>query len=153
VRPKIAHIDQRCEGQAVVSAHLAQQNADFYVGTLNGVMYRIRPGALAPGGTMFSLEPIDRPAPAPVRSREPIDIRSAVVLRDRAATEVSPQAPCAPASDPIPDNGRAEREAAAAKLFKRDGAEPLRAGHPDLWALLVRGTSLDGTTFRGASAS
>ena len=35
-----------------------------------------------------------------------------------------------------------------AKPFPRDGAEPLRAGHPDLWNLLVVGTCLEGSTFR-----
>jgi hypothetical protein len=145
-----------------VSAHLAQPNSEFFVGTLNGVMYRIRPGALATGGTMFSLEPIDAPAPSPARAMEPIDLRSAAVLRGRAQAQAQAPvaAPSAPGDaaaeaigEPVPDTGIAEREAAAAKLFKREGAEPLRAGHPDLWALLVRGTSLEGTTFQEASAS
>jgi hypothetical protein len=143
-----------------VSAHLAQPNSEFFVGTLNGVMYRIRPGALATGGTMFSLEPIDAPAPALARAREPIDLRSDGVLRGRAPAQAPVAVPSAPGDaalegivEPVPDTATAEREAAAAKLFKREGAEPLRAGHPDLWALLVRGTSLEGTTFQDALAS
>jgi hypothetical protein len=34
------------------------------------------------------------------------------------------------------------------KRFYRDGAEPLRAGHPDLWNLLVAGTCLEGSVFQ-----
>ena len=36
------------------------------------------------------------------------------------------------------------------RLFAREGAEPLRAGHPDLWRLLVAGTCLEGSTFRSS---
>jgi hypothetical protein len=90
-----------------VSAQISEQTSQFYVGTLNGVMYRIRPGAMTPGGKLFALEPFEAPS---------------------SRTLLTP-------------------------LFKREGAEPLRAGHPDLWALLVRGTSLEGTSFQAASAS
>ena len=41
-----------------------------------------------------------------------------------------------------------QEQARHVRLFPRDGAEPLRAGHPDLWQLLVAGTCLEGSTFR-----
>ncbi len=127
-----------------MSAQISEQTSQFYVGTLNGVTYRIGPGAMTPGGKLFALEPFEgMPMPVADRSAAP-----------RAATPAAPETP-APIATVETTAGTApvERATAAATLFKREGAEPLRAGHPDLWALLVSGTSLEGTSFQAAAAS
>jgi hypothetical protein len=140
-----------------VSAHVPQQTTPYYVGTLNGVMYRIRPGAMVPGGKMFALEPFEGPGHVPGQDRAPLVLRPAVPAgRDQVALAFEPPAPAirdeaAASAALLAEQAKAERAAVAARLFKREGAEPLRAGHPDLWALLVRGTSLEGTTFQAAT--
>jgi hypothetical protein len=132
-----------------VSAQISEQTSQFYVGTLNGVMYRIGPGAMTPGGKLFALEPFEALS-VPVAARPAIQ-RDATPPGAEAPVPETP-APVA-ASETIARTTQPERATAAVTLFKREGAEPLRAGHPDLWALLVRGTSLDGTSFQAAAAS
>ncbi len=127
-----------------MSAQISEQTAQFYVGTLNGVMYRIGPGALTPGGKLFALEPFEGLS-APVVGRPTAQRIEAPPAAEASAPVVAPETSLRTA--PV------ERVTAAPTLFKRDGAEPLRAGHPDLWALLVRGTCLEGTSFQAAAES
>jgi hypothetical protein len=139
-----------------VSAHVSEQTIPYYVGTLNGVMYRIRPDALAPGGKHFALEPFEGPRHGIAQPADPTGLgivgSAAPDLAAQLAAPLVPVAADAPVVALSPaDRAKAERDAAAVKLFKREGAEPLRAGHPDLWALLVRGTCLEGTTFQAAT--
>ncbi len=149
-----------------MSAQISEQTSQFYVGTLNGVMYRIRPGAMTPGGKLFALEPFEAPASrtlltpvarveaprASVAGRRVAEPAAAAAALETAAADAAAEAN-ARSAEANARSAEAERVAAAATLFKREGAEPLRAGHPDLWALLVRGTSLEGTTFQAAAAS
>jgi hypothetical protein len=127
-----------------VSAHI-RESAVEYVGIINGVTYRIGPGADAMSQGAFGRVPFGvRPFTAtqwliPMEPPQPAE-----AAPDEAAAV---QADAAPAVDPLVEQARAEREERAAKLFKRDSAEPLRAGHPDLWALLVAGTCLEGSSF------
>jgi hypothetical protein len=146
-----------------VSAQISEQTSQFYVGTLNGVMYRIRPGAMTPGGKLFALEPFEAPSSrtllTPVGRVEapPASVAGRSAAQPDAAAPALETARETATTDVAGETGApslmAERVTAAATLFKREGAEPLRAGHPDLWALLVRGTSLEGTSFQAASAS
>lgn len=119
-----------------MSAHLSQPSFQYY-GVLNGIMYRIDAESASPAGRMFGAVPIAMPARAveyvalaPLREAEAVPAPEAKSAEELAAEQL-----------------RAERVAARALLFKRDSAEPLRAGHPDLWALLVAGTSLEGTDY------
>ncbi len=127
-----------------MSAQISEQISQFYVGTLNGVTYRIGPGAMTPGGKLYALEPFEGMS-------KPVSGRPAA---PRAATATAPETPAPMATvETSARSAPVERARAAATLFKREGAEPLRAGHPDLWALLVCGTSLEGTSFQAAAAS
>jgi hypothetical protein len=120
-----------------MSAHTSEQSFQ-YVGILNGVMYRIDPSSgrslePVPGSQPFRPRPdhlVDGPS-APFGAPVPV-VRPAPVARVPAVVEPVPVAPAVLVSD----------------LFHRSGAEPLRAGHPDLWALLVTGTCLEGTSFK-----
>jgi hypothetical protein len=130
-----------------VSAHI-RESAVEYVGIINGVTYRIGPGADAMPQGAFGRVPFGvRPFTAtqwliPIEPPQPVG-----AAPDEAANANAVQSDAAPAVDPLVEQARAEREERAAKLFKRDSAEPLRAGHPDLWALLVAGTCLEGSSF------
>ena len=120
-----------------MSASISEQNFQ-YVGILNGVMYRIDPS------TGRSVEPMFGTQPFRSWSDYVKDEASAPALpavRSRTATEAPAVADAEVAVASV------ERVAAPSNLFPRSGAEPLRAGHPDLWALLVAGTSLEGTEF------
>ena len=123
-----------------MSASISEQSFQ-YVGILNGVMYRIDPA------TGRSIEPM--PGSQPFKSWGDFTLDAPSAPRDAAlqtsgeafATEIATNVGAA-------DRGvLVERVAAPSNLFPRSGAEPLRAGHPDLWALLVAGTCLEGTPF------
>ncbi len=118
-----------------MSAHISESGGNYF-GILNGVVYRINPNADASPRGVSGLVPLNmRPVPAAVSS---------------TPVRVPCIAPAAPAPDLLMDQARAEKEVRAASLFKREGNEPLRAGHPDLWALLVAGTCLEGSAFQAA---
>jgi hypothetical protein len=120
-----------------MSVSISEKNFQ-YVGILNGVMYRIDPTSGR------SVEPMSGSQPLAKWS-------------DHAKTDASahPAAAVVPSvSAPPVIEAAAEAQAVSVRrvalpstLFPRGGAEPLRAGHPDLWALLVDGTSLEGSTF------
>jgi hypothetical protein len=108
-----------------------------YVGILNGVMYRIDPA------TGRSLEPIFESEPLKAWPNYPAAEVSAPAAAALPTISAEPAARTAPAVEAAP----MERIAEPSNLFPRSGAEPLRAGHPDLWALLVAGTCLEGSAF------
>jgi hypothetical protein len=113
-----------------VSAHI-EQNPFPLMGMWNGILYRIDPDA--PGGRVEVAPP-------------------KVLLRSvGSAIKPSPAIPAARLVDanrePMATQSRIDASTRAALLFKRDSSDTLRAGHPDLWALLVAGTSLDGCSF------
>lgn len=119
-----------------MSAHVSQPSLQYY-GVLNGIMYRIDTDSMSPAGRMVGAVPLALQAPALAQPlRAPTPSAEAIEAAERQAAE-------ALAAERL----RAERTAARALLFKRDGSEPLRAGHPDLWALLVAGTCLEGTAY------
>jgi hypothetical protein len=108
-----------------------------YVGIVNGVMYRIDPTSGRSVEPMFGAQPYktwsDYPtidAPAHASAARPSQIGALAIEASTTAEARSVQ-----------------RVAVPSTLFPRSGAEPLRAGHPDLWALLVTGTSLEGSAF------
>jgi hypothetical protein len=108
-----------------------------YVGILNGVMYRIDPA------TGRSLEPMFEAEPFKVWPTYKGAEVSSPAAADLPAISAEPVAQAAP----VAEAAALERTAEPSNLFPRSGAEPLRAGHPDLWALLVAGTCLEGSVF------
>jgi hypothetical protein len=119
-----------------MSAHISEQSFQ-YVGILNGVMYRIDPLSGR------SIEPIFASQSLTKWSDEAEEEASADV--SVALPNVSAEA--APASE-MAAEAAGEDVVPVSNLFPRSGAEPLRAGHPDLWALLVAGTCLEGSEYR-----
>jgi hypothetical protein len=120
-----------------MSAHTSEQSFQ-YIGILNGVMYRIDPSSGR------SLEPLPGSQPFRQQPDRPVDGLSSHF--DAPVPVVRP-APAAPAS-PVAETVSIAVAVTPSNLFHRSGAEPLRAGHPDLWALLVAGTCLEGTSFK-----
>jgi hypothetical protein len=109
-----------------------------YVGILNGVMYRIDPA------TGRSLEPMFQAEPFKTwPDYKGADVSAPAVAAVQAAIGSDPVAQTAP----MAEAAAPERIAEPCNLFPRSGAEPLRAGHPDLWALLVAGTCLEGSAY------
>ncbi len=134
-----------------MSAHVSQPKAE-YLGILNGVVYRLDTEA-AGSGRLFGLVPFKVQSPAlaerfAVRHAEvEVTARSDAGTPDVDASTDAGLPPLLSAEASLDGAVNAKAEAVTT-LFKRDGAEPLRAGHPDLWNLLVAGTCLAGSTFR-----
>jgi hypothetical protein len=122
-----------------------------YVGVLNGVWYRMDAGKHTSGG-VFRLAPEDMPPPAvaarllPGLSTHSFPTHAKPEPMVVALSGSLDAADDAPAAVMIAAQGTESQERAV-KPFQRESAEPLRAGHPDLWNLLVAGTSLEGSTF------
>ncbi len=133
-----------------MSSNIAESSTGYF-GIINGIMYRID-AITGSSERMSGLAPLEIPR-APVAnhslsgtSRYPL-AENPVPPPPTAASSVAPRACRLACLQPIAEETRREREERAAALFDRDGAEPLRAGHPDLWNLLVTGTCLEGSTF------
>jgi hypothetical protein len=129
----------------------AQSAGAQYVGVLNGVWYRMDAGKHASAGA-FRLAPDDVPPPA-VAARLIAGLNThsfpAPAKPEPVVVALSGSLAVAdgvPAEEMIAGQGT-ETQAKVVKPFHRESAEPLRAGHPDLWNLLVAGTSLEGSTF------
>jgi len=122
-----------------------------YVGVLNGVWYRMDANIDNSGG-VFKLAQQDLPSPAVARLMPGMTPCSVAVPREPASTVESP--PKAdyveerPTTETSIEDGGVERPDKPVRPFYRDSAEPLRAGHPDLWNLLVAGTCLEGSVFQ-----
>jgi hypothetical protein len=136
-----------------VSAQVREQSAR-YLGILNGKVYRISTNLDSSEKTLelvpFALQP-----PPTIEHCKPDETsHSSATDHEAASPAVAP--PPAVASrrvaraEPIDDEARAEKKERAARLFSREDSDPLPAGHPDLWNLLVAGTCLEGSTFRSA---
>jgi hypothetical protein len=118
----------------IVSGQIRVQAAQ-YVGIINGVVYRIDSN-MSLSGERVELVPLqvqsialnERIAPLETVRRQPNMLDAWPAAIDGSDTTKTP---------PDPADAQA-----------REGPEPLRAGHPDLWHLLVAGTCLEGTTFR-----
>jgi hypothetical protein len=127
----------------IVSGQIRVQAAQ-YVGIINGVVYRIDSN-MSLSGERVELVPLqvqsialnERIAPLETVRRQPNMLDAWPAAIDGSDTTKTPPDP---ADDQEPVNDF--------RLFTREGPEPLRAGHPDLWHLLVAGTCLEGTTFR-----
>jgi hypothetical protein len=135
-----------------MSGQVHQRHAR-YLGIINGIVFRIDSTVDSSGSSLelVSLEigsvagrkgyaaaqTIAPPAPHAERPLSPdaSDVEADSSGDPFGAEETVDEAP----------GGKSE---SAAKPFARDGVEPLRAGHPDLWNLLVAGTCLEGSTFR-----
>ncbi|WP_419758525.1 hypothetical protein [Acidisoma sp.] len=123
-----------------MSASISEQTFQ-YVGILNGVMYRIDPA------TGRSIEPM--PGSRPFNSWGDFSLDEPSASADAAfgPSDDTSVMEIATEAGAVEQAVSVERVAAPSNLFPRSGAEPLRAGHPDLWALLVAGTCLEGTPF------
>ena len=122
-----------------------------YVVVLNGIWYRMDASGDSPGG-LSRLAPQEMPPPAAPGDETPPKRKASFAARSKAVR--SSPAPYNVAgsqsfqsSQITVDDAMSQPREQAGKPFYRDGAEPLRAGHPDLWNLLVFGTSLEGTDF------
>jgi hypothetical protein len=135
-----------------VSGQIGQESAG-YLGIINGIVYRIDNRL---GTSWGRLEPL----PMELQSKA-LDACLAKALHGRPASAPPPLPVSAHSSSAEADDGRrvageeataekapAQKDESIARLFAREGSEPLRAGHPDLWRLLVAGTCLEGGTFR-----
>jgi hypothetical protein len=123
----------------MMSAHVSAESFQ-YIGILDGVVYRIDPSSGAP------LEPILGSQPFKMRSEPATGEASPQISLARPAVAAEP----AIAAPTVVEAASVERVVPVSNLFPRSGGEPLRAGHPDLWALLVAGTCLEGSNFRSA---
>jgi hypothetical protein len=121
-----------------------------YLGIINGIVYRID-STVSPTGTAFGLVPLEM-EPLPVgeglATTQPMPPSAAPAARRRSVEMSVAAAETSETPSGTDDDARARKAEIAAALFPRDGAEPLRAGHPDLWNLLVAGTCLEGSSFR-----
>jgi hypothetical protein len=137
-----------------VSGQIRLQSAQ-YVGIINGIVYRIDSNTDR-SGERVELVPLEvasttldeRIAPFEHKRRQsnrPDDRPAAIDGSNTTKTTPTPAGAQATATQ-APD----QEPASEFRLFNREGPEPLRAGHPDLWRLLVAGTCLEGSTFRSA---
>ncbi|WP_216849899.1 hypothetical protein [Acidisoma sp. L85] len=136
-----------------VSGQVHEQSTRYF-GVLNGKVYRISTNMDSSEKTLelvpFALQP-----PATIDQGEP-ENASHPAAADHQAASLAIAPPLKVASrrvartEPINDEARAEQKERAARLFSREDSDPLPAGHPDLWNLLVAGTCLEGSTFRSA---
>lgn len=133
-----------------MSVHISGSGVE-YVGIINGVTYRIDPSANALSQGIFGQMPFGMQPFSSTKWLTPIE-PSQTATTELHETPPATAAPtdATPALDLLVEQARAEREARAVRLFKRESGEPLRAGHPDLWALLVAGTCLEGSVFQSA---
>jgi hypothetical protein len=122
-----------------VSAQISQQNFQYF-GILNGVAYRIDAASGGAFKPMFEVESWKLPVTPAVSQPTPVITVASTAVNAEAETAESLAAAAA-------EVARAERIARQANLFPRSGGEPLRAGHPNLWALLVAGTCLEGSEY------
>ena len=129
-----------------MSAHISGSSGEYFC-ILNGVTYRIEPNSDA--SEIVRLAPFNVQPPRTTMSLAPvIALNSATADLHEAAPATAAPAGTIPVPDLVMDQASAEKEARADKLLKRDGPEPLRAGHPALWAMLVAGTCLEGSPFQ-----
>lgn len=122
-----------------------------YLSILNGVWYRVD-ASMVSSGRVFRLAPQDIQSAAAMGRLVPdTTIHPFAAHREAIPTVVAP--PIAADSErsaraePNVEEVHTEIQEKAAKLFTRESGEPLCAGHPDLWNLLVAGTCLEGSTF------
>jgi hypothetical protein len=132
-----------------VSAQVSQQGFQYF-GILNGVTYRIDPASGGLFKPMFGLDSWKMPATPPTPAAAPKSEASpGVTVASAAAREQAEAVATVAAVEESP----VEKTARPSNLFPRSGGEPLRAGHPDLWALLVAGTCLEGSEYSAGSTA
>jgi hypothetical protein len=129
----------------------SHEKSSQYIGVLNGVWYRMDADAHSPGA-LFRLDPKDLPPSAKIPAISSTN-RCSQSAHSKSNREIVSQAEsCNFQADIIQtttvDDLASEFSGNDVKRFYRDGAEPLRAGHPDLWNLLVAGTCLEGSEFQ-----
>jgi hypothetical protein len=121
------------------------QGLTSYLGIINGTLYRID-GAMDPSWKLLELVPLK------IQST-PVDAHLATVLNGPPLSALAFPAegegsPRLTGKEAPVKKALVQKDESAVRLFAREGAEPLRAGHPDLWHLLVAGTCLAGGTFK-----
>jgi hypothetical protein len=122
-----------------------------YIGVLNGVWYRMDADENSTGG-LCRLDPKDLPPSAKIPAISGTN-RYSQSAHSNLSQEIISEARNGNFQDKVVqrtnvDDLASELSKNDVKRFYRDGAEPLRAGHPDLWNLLVAGTCLEGSVFQ-----
>jgi hypothetical protein len=124
-----------------------------YLGIINGVVFRID-STIDTAGRAVGLVSLETDAAAASKgvAAAPTKRRAAVhagpSLSAGASSRVAETSATPSGAEETVHEAQAGKAESIVHLFPRDGAEPLRPGHPDLWNLLVAGTCLEGTTFR-----
>jgi hypothetical protein len=122
-----------------------------YLGVLNGVWYGMDANSDSSGG-IFKLSQQDVPSPAVARLMPGMARSSVAAPREPVSAVVEPPEADDVEDWPVSETGvedeGSETPEKPVKPFYRESAEPLRAGHPDLWNLLVAGTCLEGSIFQ-----
>ena len=117
-----------------------------YLGIINGIVYRIDNSPEEPGKKL-GLVPLDLQHLGGSSDKAALSAYPAALLTALASSGAAK----APDSPRVAEAKLATAPALEGSLvtqFPREGPEPLRAGHPDLWRLLVTGTCLEGNTFK-----
>ena len=124
-----------------------------YCGVINGIVYRFT-NNVADSETVFEIAPLGINSAAVGESllasldnalaSGSSEIRLPLATGSTTAEDTDSPPPAEATVEPAV----IQEQELPVRLFAREGAEPLRAGHPDLWRLLVAGTCLEGSTFR-----
>jgi hypothetical protein len=123
-----------------------------YVVVLNGVWHGLD-ATMGSSGALFEIDRQNLQPPLPKARLETATKRRSFCVRSKPLPAVAASPGTVDGADPAAQSlggnqAEPERQASAAKLFHRDSADPLRAGHPDLWNLLVTGTCLEGSPYK-----
>jgi hypothetical protein len=123
-----------------------QDGLPQYLGIMNGIVYRIDTSSEEPG-KKFGLVPLEIQHCASSPDKAALSAYPASLLTALASSGVAKTSVTQSVSEASVKRAPAP-EVSFVTLFTRDGPEPLRAGHPDLWHLLVAGTCLEGSEFK-----
>ena len=134
-----------------------QERSSHYVAVLNGRWYRID-GDMNSSVELFRTGTPDwhaPPAQVPAASRPEtaVDADLPAARRDAVPAETAASVTIQAKRSRlriITEDAGAEMQQNRKRPFNRDSADSLRAGHPDLWNLLVAGTCLEGSMFERA---
>jgi hypothetical protein len=133
------------------SSDKCHEQSARYLGVLNGVWYGMDANLDSSGG-IFKLAQQDIPSPAVARLMPGMARASVATPREPVSAVVGPPDEDRVEDWPFFETGAEDEDSETlekpVKPFYRESAEPLRAGHPDLWNLLVAGTCLEGSIFQ-----
>jgi hypothetical protein len=130
-----------------------RQGFTGYLGIINGVVYQID-STLHTSWRPLEVLPVELQSNAlHARLANPLNERPLSAHPDAPLSAPAPSEKTGGTSGLIGKRATVERvpvqkDEATTRLFTREGAESLRAGHPDLWHLLIAGTCLEGSAFK-----